>query len=81
MDTITSQRNDLVSFIHENIDEKFDPDVDRLIDIMDSVSFLRLIVFIEQEIGCQLDMSSITTESFEDLDTLLGLINQVAESA
>lgn len=70
-----NQRSSIVSFVRDNFDEEFDPGQDGLLDIMDSVSFLQLVVFIEQEFGIRLDMSTMTLESFASVDALIDTLS------
>jgi acyl carrier protein len=64
--------------MHENIDDEFDPDEDNLIDMMDSVSFMQLVVFIEQDLDVRLDMSMMGLESFANINALLETLDQHA---
>lgn len=72
------RREKLIDFMHENIDDEFDPDEDNLIDMMDSVSFMQLVVFIEQDLDVRLDMSMMGLESFANINALLETLNQHA---
>lgn len=74
-----SKREMLVGFLRRTVDEEFDPDQDSLLDVMDSVTFLQLVVFIEQEMDIRLDMSMVGLESFASVDSLMDTItDQVA---
>lgn len=72
------RREKLIDFMHENIDDEFDPDEDNLIDMMDSVSFMQLVVFIEQDLDVRLDMSMMGLESFANINALLETLDQHA---
>ena len=73
-----SERDLLINFIRENVDEEFDPAQDSLLDIMDSVTFLQLIVFLDQQMGVQLDMSMVGLDSFANVDALMDLVEMNA---
>ena len=69
------KRLKLVDFIRTNVDEDFSPEDDSLLDIMDSVSFLRLIVFIEEELKIELDMTAVSLDEFESIDSLMNMLD------
>lgn len=73
-----NNRDLLIGFLRDNVDEEFDPDQDSLLDIMDSVSFMQLIVFIEQEFDIRLDMSMLGLDSFASVDALLTTLSDQA---
>jgi acyl carrier protein len=73
-----SERDLLIDFVRKNVDEEFDPAQDSLLDIMDSVTFLQLVVFLDQELGVQLDMSMVGLESFANIDALMELVEMTA---
>ena len=75
-ETHVSRREKLIKFMRENIDHEFDPDEDSLIDLMDSVSLLQLVVFIEQDLDIRLDMSMMGLESFANIDALLDTLDE-----
>jgi len=71
-----SRKEKLVAYIRQDIDDEYDPDQDELIALMDSVSLLQLIMFIDQDLGIQLDMSSLSQENFANMDALLQLLEE-----
>ena len=46
-----------MAYVRETVDQEFDPDGQQLTQILDSVSLLQLIMFIDQELGITLDLS------------------------
>ena len=72
------QKDLLIGYLHKNVDEEFDPEQDNLLEIMDSVSLLQLIVFIEQEMDVCLDMSMLGIEAFASVDSLLDTLAEQA---
>jgi serine O-acetyltransferase len=61
----------LAQYVRNHIDPGFEPDEQRLLEVLDSVSFLGLIVFIEKEFGIVLEPSELRLPMFETVDTLV----------
>ncbi len=66
-----SRRERLVAYVRETIDPEFDPDRQQLMELLDSVSLLQFIMFIDQELGITLDMSALRVEMFTTIDTVV----------
>lgn len=60
----------LASYLRDNLTSEFDPSKDRLLDVLDSVGFLRLIIYIDEEFGITLDPVLLSLEVFADVGTL-----------
>jgi acyl carrier protein len=60
----------LVQYVRNHIDPGFEPDHQRLVELLDSVSFLGLIMFIEEEFGIALELSDLRMQMFETVDSL-----------
>lgn len=73
-----SYREKLIDYIRTNVDPEFDPDEQALTQVLDSVSLLQLITYIDQELGIPVDMSSLTLDMFASLDTLLEALEAYA---
>lgn len=69
-------RHRIVEFVRENVDPEFDPDGDVLTQLLDSVSLLQLVMFIDQELGVPLDLSQLTLDVFASVDTLVQLLDE-----
>ena len=65
-----SQREKLVTYIRKNVDEEFEPD-HSLLDIMDSVSLLQFMIFVEQTLNITINQDDMTIEIFETVDTVI----------
>lgn len=72
-------REKLIEYIRTNVDPEFDADEQALTQVLDSVSLLQLITYIDQELGIPLDMSSLTLDMFASLDTLLETLEAYVE--
>ena len=66
-----TRRERLVAYVREAVDPEFDPDQQQLTEVMDSVSLLQLIMFIDQELGVPLDLSGLGIEMFATVDTVV----------
>lgn len=44
--------------------------------VLDSMAFMKLLGFVEQNFGIQLDMSEVTTENFASLDKMVATIEE-----
>jgi acyl carrier protein len=60
----------LTQYLRSNVSPEFDPANDSLVDLLDSVGFLRLIVFIEEEFGIALDPVLLSLDTFADVGTV-----------
>ncbi len=65
-----SQREKLVTYLRKNVDEEFEPD-HSLLDIMDSVSLLQFMIFVEQTLNITINQDDMTIEIFETVDTVI----------
>lgn len=74
-----SYREKLIDYIRTNVDPEFDADEQALTQVLDSVSLLQLITYIDQELGIPVDMSSLTLDMFASLDTLLEALEAYVE--
>jgi acyl carrier protein len=74
-----SRREQLIAFIQTNFEPDFDAEEHALTQVLDSVSLLQLITFIDQELGIPLDMSGLTLEMFASLDSLLETLSGYQE--
>ena len=52
----------IVGYIRENMEPEFDPGEDALSQVLDSVSLLQLITFIDQDLGIPLDLVHTTSD-------------------
>jgi acyl carrier protein len=73
-----SYREKLIEYIQTNVDPEFDADEQALTQVLDSVSLLQLITYIDQELGIPVDMSSLTLDMFASVDTLLEALQAYA---
>jgi acyl carrier protein len=69
------KRQRLVSFIQSELSKDFDPAAE-LLAVLDSVAFLRIVMFVESAFGVTLDMSHMSAENFRTVDTLVETIEQ-----
>jgi acyl carrier protein len=72
------RREKLVAYVRETVDPEFDPDGQRLTEVLDSVSLLQLIMFIDQELGITLDLSGLSIEMFTTVDTVVQGLEQLS---
>lgn len=70
-----SYREQIVSYIQTYVDPDFDADSDVLTQVLDSVSLLQLVVFIDQELGIPLELSNLTLDSFSSVDSVVEVIS------
>ncbi|HEY8946552.1 MAG TPA: hypothetical protein VIM73_20010 [Polyangiaceae bacterium] len=68
------RRDKLVRFIQKTVDAGFDAERHELGPLLDSVSLLQLIAFIDQELGVPLDLPSLRLEMFATVDSVLRLV-------
>ena len=73
-----NRRERLVAYVQETIEKEFDPDQQRLIEILDSVSLLQLIMFIDQELGITLDLATLGVEMFTTIDTVVKALDEAS---
>jgi acyl carrier protein len=73
-----TRRERLVAYIQEAVDPEFNPDHQRLMEILDSVSLLQFILFIDQELGIPLDLSSLGIEMFTTIDTVVQALEELS---
>jgi acyl carrier protein len=74
-------RERIVDYIQTQIDPEFDADADVLTQVLDSVSLLQLVVFIDQDLGIPLDLSNLTLDAFVSVDTVMKTISCAAIEA
>lgn len=68
-------RDKLIAYVRENVDDEFEPDQE-LLDIMDSVSLLQFMTFVEQTLGVTINQAHLTIEIFETIDTVIAFFEQ-----
>lgn len=73
-----TRRERLVAYVRESVDPEFDPGQQRLTEIMDSVSLLQFIMFIDQELGIPLDLSGLGIEMFATIDTVVRTLEEMS---
>jgi acyl carrier protein len=72
-----NRRERLVQYVRDNLEPEFDPERQPLTQLLDSVSLMQLIMFIDQELRVPLDLSSLSLEWFATVDTLVTELNEV----
>lgn len=72
------RRQLLVDYVRSSVDPAFDPDEHELAPILDSVSLLQLITFIDQDLGVPLDLPSLSLDMFASIDSVLGVLDEYA---
>jgi acyl carrier protein len=70
-------RERIVDYIKTQIDPDFDADADVLTQVLDSVSLLQLVLFIDQDLGIPLDLSNLTLDAFASVDTVVETLTGV----
>jgi len=70
-----SYREQIVSYIRTYVDPEFDADSDVLTQVLDSVSLLQLVVFIDQELGISLELSNLTLDTFSSVDSVVEVLS------
>lgn len=70
-----SRREKIVQYIRSAVDPEFDAEADVLTQVLDSVSLLQLIVYIDQELGVSLELSDLTLDAFASVDAVLDTLN------
>jgi acyl carrier protein len=73
-----TRRERLVAYVRETVDPEFDPDQQQLTEVMDSVSLLQLIMFIDQELRVPLDLSGLGIEMFATVDTVVQRLEELS---
>jgi acyl carrier protein len=76
-----SYREQIVSYIRTYVDPEFDADSDVLTQVLDSVSLLQLVVFIDQELGIPLELSNLTLDTFASVDSVVEVLSAYEQSA
>jgi len=76
-----SYREQIVSYIRTYVDPEFDADSDVLTQVLDSVSLLQLVVFIDQELGIALELSNLTLDTFASVDSVVEVLSAYEQSA
>jgi acyl carrier protein len=72
-----NRRERLVQYVRENLDPEFDPDGQPLTQLLDSVSLMQLILFIDQELRVPLDVSALSLDMFATIDILVKELNEI----
>jgi len=72
-----NRRERLVQYVRENLDPEFDAAQQPLAQLLDSVSLMQLIMFIDTELRVPLDLSSLSLEWFATVDTLVAELNEI----
>lgn len=76
---MSDHREKIVSYIRTYIDPEFDADHDVLTQVLDSVSLLQLVVFIDQELGIPLELSNLTLDAFASVDSVVAVLDAYDE--
>lgn len=66
-----TRKEKLILYVRETVDPEFDPVQQPLMQVLDSVSLLQLIMWIDQELGISLDLSGLSVEMFATVDTVV----------
>lgn len=66
----------IVGYIRENMEPEFDPGEDALSQVLDSVSLLQLISFIDQDLGIPLDLEGLTLDRFASVETVVQMLSE-----
>ncbi len=66
----------IVDYIRENMEPEFDPGEDALSQVLDSVSLLQLITFIDQDLGIPLDLEGLTLDRFASVDSVVQMLSE-----
>jgi acyl carrier protein len=75
-----SARKQLINYIRTHISERYEEDQD-LIDFLDSVSALQLLMFIEQNLGAEINPNDFDAEMLLTLDTLIEALGLESEKS
>jgi acyl carrier protein len=66
----------IVGYIREHMEPDFDPNEDALSQVLDSVSLLQLITFIDQDLGIPLDLEGLTLDRFASVETVVQMLSE-----
>ena len=66
----------IVGYIRETMEPEFDPGEDALSQVLDSVSLLQLISFIDQDLGIPLDLEGLTLDRFASVETVVQMLSE-----
>jgi len=66
----------IVGYIRENMEPEFDPGEDALSQVLDSVSLLQLITFIDQDLGIPLDLEGLTLDRFASVESVVQMLSE-----
>jgi acyl carrier protein len=73
-----TRRERIIVYVREAVDPEFNPDQQRLMEILDSVSLMQFILFIDQELGIPLDLSGLGIEMFTSVDTVVRALEELS---
>lgn len=73
-----NRREQLITYLRSSIDPNFDADQHELGSLLDSVSLIQLITFIDEELGISLDLPSLRLEMFMTVESLLHMLAEYA---
>jgi len=76
-----NRREKITTYIKTTLDSDFDADRHELAPLLDSVSLLQLIAFIEQEMGIALDLPSLRLEMFRNVDSIVHALDGFSPEA
>lgn len=76
-----SRRDKVIVYVRENLDGQFDPEQQPLIQLMDSVSLMQMIMWIDQELKVSLDLSNLSLEMFATVESLIQELNAIQPEA
>lgn len=71
-----NRRDKIIGYVRTSVDPGFDADQHELAPILDSVSLLQLIAFIEQDLGVALDLPSLRLEMFASVDSVVRTLDE-----
>jgi acyl carrier protein len=75
-----NRKEQLVVYIRANVDPQFNAESDPLIAILDSVSLMQLILFIEQDFGITLDLATLGIDMFATVETVVATLEELEPS-
>lgn len=66
-----SRRERIIQYVKSTIDTDFDAERHELGPMLDSVSLLQFIAFIDEELGVPLDLPSLRIDMFADVESVV----------
>lgn len=68
----------LTNYVRENHAASFDPQSEQLFDYLDSVGFVQLIMFVESDLGIQLNPATLSLDSCATVENFARLLQEHA---